>query len=261
MTKVKGEGVTSHSGTALANTSPQLGFLGMWASPPISGNQTIGGGAETLVVNVADSESNLASNFYVNRAHAYIWRPSTGALVGDLCTTATTPTGSPTEGTGSSATVTIFTVALSSVSALDGDIIVVELFSQFTQSAAAGYTDKIYYDGATENLVENSASTDHAAFVEFSQTITLATATPARLTNVTANVWYEDTSSKTARLTNETAVVWATSTVIPVAHITNMTAILWYEATNTSVRLSSLRAEVMTSSDDLTKRPRTFVST
>jgi len=283
VTAAAGSAMASMAGTTLANTSPQAGFMGMWGLPPLSGAQTIGGASETVTVNVADLQSNLAANFCVNRAHVYVWRPSTGTVVGDCCTYATAPSGgSPTEATSaSSIQVTSFVVDLASVSASDGDVIIVELWASFTQDTAAAYTASIYYEGSTEQTVENTVVSDHAAYVEFSQNLTFQSV-PARLTSELATTIYADTgATPTARLTAELATtIYADTGVIPAARLTGQLAYVIYEINTaaayvTSVqaeilsqessaplaRVTALQLEVISSNKDIKKRPRTFVST
>ena len=271
------------SAATLASTSAQAGFMGMWALSALSGAQTVGGTGETLTINIADRESNLNANFCINRAHVYVWRPSNNSKVGDCCSYSTTPSsGSPTEPTAADSTqVTSFVVDLSSVSASDGDVIIVELWASFTQSAATSYTVGLYYGGATEETVENTVVTDHAAFLEFSQTFTL-TSIDARLTSQSAKVVYsEPTTSPEARLTSQSiAAIYSEPVQSPEARLTRQSILVVYEVMSSIVRTTSLQAEVLatetpepmaqTSSiqlevlsynDDVTKRPRTFVVT
>jgi hypothetical protein len=203
---VAGELMTSLQASTLANTSAQAGFMGMWATAPLSGDQSVGGGAETLTINVADYESNLAANFCVNRVHAYVWRPSTGALVGDLCTYTTSPSGSPSEPSlAASIQVTTFSVALASVSALDGDVIIVELWANIAQDTAASYTVRLYYDGSTETAVENTVVSDHAAYFEFSQDL-IFKSPDARLLNQSLVAPYQPSADVEVALLNQSLV-------------------------------------------------------
>jgi hypothetical protein len=175
MDPVAGKAQTSIAGTSSASTSAQNGFIGMWVSRPLSGSQTVGGG--TLTINVADAESNTSANFFVNSANIYVWRPSTGAKVGTLTDAIGGGiTGSSTEATAASTEqVSTFTLSTSSVSALDGDVVVVELWASFTQAMATAYTCTTYYDGTTTNTTENATVSNHAAFVELAENLTFKT--------------------------------------------------------------------------------------
>jgi hypothetical protein len=249
---VKGLAQTSINAATAATVSAQFGFMGFWASPPLDSGQTIGGGAETLTINVADYESNLAANFCINRCHAYVWRPSTGAAVGDLCTTVTAPSGSPTEPTAAaSVQVTSFSVALSSVSANAGDIIIVELWAEFTQDAAGSYAANLYYDGSTETTVENTIVSDHAAFAEFSQAITFA-APEARLTQQSLAVFGESSITPEARLTQQSLVVFGESILpAPDVLLTGQSVIVWYVEPPPPIDLECSTTDQVTTAGDL----------
>jgi hypothetical protein len=164
-----GASVVNKTAETVATASSQAGFVGMWCSKPLLA-QTVGGAGQTLDVNVGDYSTNTLANFFVNRVHAYVWRPSTGANVGDLSTYATAPTGSPAEANANNIIMaTLFSVPLAAVAAQDGDVIIVELWAQITQSAASSYTVGIRYDGSEIGTVENDIVSNYAAFVEFSQ--------------------------------------------------------------------------------------------
>lgn len=163
-----GAAQASLAGTTLAQTAAQIGLLGMWVSPPLSGAQTVGGG--TMVLNAADQESNASANFWANSVNVYVWRPSTGAKVGTVLD-ATGSLGGTEGGTGE--TVTHITgIASSAVSASDGDVVVCELWGHHTQSMATAYTATVYFDGTTENTTENAAVSNHASFLELAETLT-----------------------------------------------------------------------------------------
>jgi len=246
-----------------ANTSLQKAFIGFWSTAPLSADQTIGGAGETISINVADNESDLNANFRVNRAHVYVWRPSTGALVGDCCTVATTITGSPAEPTATAQyQVTEFSVDLSAVSALTGDVVIVELWSFFTQSNGFSRNVRVMLDGTVESTGENTVVTDHAAFFEFSQTLTF-TNPETQLSHQSAVIFNTATVTPVAAVYNQSGAVFATSTSNPaVAAVSNQSMVVWYLGqTSSEAIISSLRAEVLTTEDDYTKRPRTFVVT
>ena len=223
-----GTAQATQSGATSATTSNQAGFMGFWATAPLDSNQTVGGGIETITVNIAESESNLSANFCINKCHAYVWRPSTGAVVGDLCTYASIVVGTPLEPTSaSSEQVTTFSVILASVSALTGDVIIVELWADFTQGSATSYTASLYYDGTTENTVENTVVSNHASFVEFSQNFTF-TAPGVSLTQNEAITIFESTADSQAFVTQTEAITIFESTAVSQAFITQMQAIVLY---------------------------------
>jgi hypothetical protein len=230
--------MTYLSASTSATTSPQSGFMGMWVSSPLSVAQTLGGGSETLTVNVADYESDLAANHCINRVHAYVWRPSTGIKVGDLCTYATSPSGSPEEpAAANSIQVTEFSVALGEVAADVGDVVIVELWSSITQFSSTSYTVRAYYGGAIENNIEGEVVIDHASYVEFSQTL-LFEPPEAQLLNQSVSPYFESSVTSEARLTNQSLVAHFESTVTSEARLVNQSATAYFDSTvQSEVRL------------------------
>jgi hypothetical protein len=235
-----------------ATVSNQAGFMGMWTTAPLDGDQTVGGASETLTVNVGDYESSANANFCINRVHAYVWRPSTGAIVGDLCTYATAPSsGSPAEPTAeSSIQVTTFVVDLASVSALSGDVLVVELWANLTQATASSYAVRAYYDGTVENTTENAVVTDHATFFEFSQNLVFSSP-EVRLTGHDATVFYESTLSPELRLTGHDATVFYESTLSPEVRLTGHSAIVWYVPPPPPIDLEGSATDEVSATGDL----------
>jgi hypothetical protein len=255
MDKALGSSMVNLQASTTATTSNQAGFMGMWTTAPLSGAQTVGGGAETLTVNVADYESSSNANFCINRVHAYVWRPSSGAVVDDLCTYATVPSGSPSEPSASSSIqVTTFSVPLSSVSADDGDVIIVEMWANITQAAASAYTVRLYYDGTSENAVENTVVSNHAAFVEFSQDLVF-TPPEAQLSNQSAVAWYETTNTPEAQLSNQSAVAWYETTNTPEAQLLNQSVVVWYVPNSTRLYRDDSGQLVISDNPDPTWTP------
>lgn len=160
---------SSMSGTSGANTNSQRAWLGTWVSPPLAA-QTISGRIDW---NVADSESNGAMNFWANNIVVAVWRPSTGALVGQVIYGYTTPTSAGSEGS-TSATVSkgYFSAVDNAVACQAGDVLVVQMVGGHTQSMSSAYTGSIFYNGTTENNTENASVTDHASYVLFDNTLT-----------------------------------------------------------------------------------------
>lgn len=175
MDKVRGSSQASRSGTSLAQTAAQNVFFGFFCSPPFDVAQNVGGGGQTIALNVANSESNTAMNLADLRCYVYVWRPSTGAVVGEV--RAINALGSDIEVTGDGqARVNQGTTATTStVAALAGDVLICEIWHRHTQADAVSRTGAIYYDGSTENTVNDSVVTDHAAFLNFgTDTLTFA---------------------------------------------------------------------------------------
>lgn len=178
--KMNGNIGAAQVSTALAisrDTVNREEFIRFFSSLPLRGAQTVGGGTATL--NVADSESNAAANFWIDSVNVYVWRPSTGALVGTVRDAVDLGGTEPTA--INSEQVTTFTFTTSAVSAADGDVIICEIWADFTQGMSATYTLTFYYDGTTETTVENTIVSNHAAFLELAETLTFQGKTTTRL--------------------------------------------------------------------------------
>jgi hypothetical protein len=168
----KGSAQVSHAGTSAASTATQSGLMGRFVSKPLSGAQTVGGG--TMILNVAENEGNLASNFWISALHVFVWRPSTNALVGTVRDSGGTSLGGTEPTSASSVQVTHITgITSSAVSAQTGDVIVVEVWARFTQSMGTAYASSFHFGGTTENTTENAVVSNHAAFIELAENLVL----------------------------------------------------------------------------------------
>lgn len=137
-----------------------------FCSAPIAA-QTIA--AQVITVSLARAESNLNSNFNAAVTTVVIWRPSNGSVVGrpteNLAVLEQTSAGTEEAGTAATASST-------SVTAQDGDIIVIEVGrSSNVQDMGTAYTNTIYYDGTTE-----ASATSCASFIQFATAIVMSTA-------------------------------------------------------------------------------------
>lgn len=165
------------AGTSLANTSVQNCYMGMFATGTFDVGQTVGGGGQTMTLNIANSESNLAMNLGANlQCNVYVWRPSTGTKVGTVCANLAM-TGDAEPGAANSVRVNNCTTASTTqVTAAAGDILVCEIWQVHTQGTAAAYSGSFYMDGGTENTTTNAVVTDHASYLGFSaDTLTFGT--------------------------------------------------------------------------------------
>jgi hypothetical protein len=108
------------------------------------------------------SESSLLHNQSITMI-IYAWRPGTGARVGaghsDLFTAE--PTVAATEQNFNSGQL-----ATADMTILDGDILVFDVYSEFSQGMASVYTDEFAYDGTTE-----TSTTTCASYVSTTQTL------------------------------------------------------------------------------------------
>ena len=140
--------------TAVANTTLQNWGHRRFVSRPLAA-QTFASTDGNWTFSYARSESNTNHNQQIV-LHAYPWRPSTGLRVstGLVNVTGTEPTAASTEQTES------LTAAWSatSVTILDGDILVFEVSTSFTQGMSTAYTDTFNYDGTTEASTTTCAS-------------------------------------------------------------------------------------------------------
>lgn len=162
-----GAGQATSSLSSAAQTSAQNGFQRFFCSKPLNGDQTIG--SSNFTINMAGGESNGQANFNRLGINIYIWRPSTGALVGTIFDSLDFSATEP----GSENVVTHKSLSPSaSVNALDGDVIIVEIFSATSgQGMSTSYTISIFYDGTTENTTEGASVSNHASFIEFAENI------------------------------------------------------------------------------------------
>lgn len=169
-----GLAMTNLQVTTLNSTAAQSNFMGFFCSPPLAGNQTVGGG--TMILNAAEQEANLASNWWINSLHIYVWRPSNGTLVGRVRDAANVSLGgSEPTATNSTQVSHVTGITSSAVSALDGDVVICEVWVRATQGMATGYSNRFYFDGTTENTTENAVVTNHASYIELTENLAFKT--------------------------------------------------------------------------------------
>ena len=168
MTRAAGTAQVSQVMTALT-VDPHLNFLRFWCSPPLASSQTVGGGSWT--VNVAVESANLNSNFILDGAVAYVWRPSTGAVVGYCIDTTSGLTGALEPTVAAQEQVQAYSFSTSGVSAAAGDVVVFELWINWNNSGATLRSGELYYDGATETATQNTVVSDHASFLNIAETL------------------------------------------------------------------------------------------
>ena len=161
--------------TTNAVTTAQNHFMGFFCSKPLQGDQTVGGG--TIILNGAEAESNTSANWWINSLNIYVWRPSTGVKVGTVrdAAGASLGGGEPTAA-NSIQTTHITGITSTAVSALDGDVVICEVWIRSTQGASMSYTGTFYYNGTTVTVTNNTVVTSHASFVELTENLTFKTA-------------------------------------------------------------------------------------
>lgn len=142
------------TGTAAANTTAQVLSLRRFVSRPLAA-RTFASSDGSWTFDFACFDSNTSHNQGI-QANIYAWRPGTGARVGTgaqqalivpILTSATTETHF-------SSTISWTT----SLTILDGDILVFEVSDSFTQSMSSAYTTSFSYNGTTEASITTCAS-------------------------------------------------------------------------------------------------------
>ena len=175
LSATKGSSQTSLAATSTATTAGQSGFYGFWCSPALDA-QTITGLDQGQVIDivVANAESNLAMNFGNWLPYVYVWRPSTGAKVGELLNVQFGGGLEPSSASSEQVATCQWTgVGGSNLTIQAGDVIIVEMWARLFQAMNTSYTGTLYYDGTTENATENAVVSNHAGYIQFSQTLAL----------------------------------------------------------------------------------------
>lgn len=159
---------TNITGTTLAQTAQQIGFFGFFCSPPFDVDQTVGTNGQTITLNIANQESSSSANAWADlRFNLYIWRPSTGAVVGSIQDQGTL-TGDAEPGAFNSERVNQGTRTGSTpIAALAGDVLICEVWERHTQATSIAYTCNFYFDGTTTNTTTNAVVSNHASFLDF----------------------------------------------------------------------------------------------
>jgi len=141
------------------STLGQIGLQQNWfrrfLSRPLAA-QTLPTGVWTIQGGASESSTN--SNVLPWGAVIKVWRPSTGMVVATLLDSPVLGTVEP----GTSETnISSATGSINGVGVNDGDILVVELWTQNTQGNTTVRTNTIFYDGTTE-----ASTSTNAAFLQ-----------------------------------------------------------------------------------------------
>jgi hypothetical protein len=154
-------------------TVAQYPYYGHFVAPPLAAAVTL---SSDVVLSFARSVADTALNFTAAAAEIYVWRPSTGSVVGvlrkaDRSRVGGAPTAASTE------QASYGTSTVDSVSAQPGDQIVVDWYGRQDNTSAASYSTTVYYDGATDTgTTDNATVSDFAAYVQFGETLSFAQA-------------------------------------------------------------------------------------
>jgi hypothetical protein len=164
---------TSGAGSTLSQTATQSMWIRTFCSDPIAA-QTIP--KQLYVFRCGASESNTNSTMGLGFT-LYVWRPSTGAVIGSNPLFDQGSFVSVTTTTEANYTVTAALSDTIAVTAADGDILVLEVWRRpGTQAMTASYTNTAFYDGTTE-----SSATTNAAYVNCPTAVTMLTAGAAQV--------------------------------------------------------------------------------
>ncbi len=177
--------VANLSQSSLASTAAQTARYGRFFSAPFAQDYvythpTTSGTA--IQYFMADYESNLSANHCVQQCYIYVWRPSTGAVVGVIQPVVVLAIGSKEPSATASIQSTLgsyFAGSAGTINILKGDILVFEPFATYTQAAATAYTVRFYYGGSTEITAENTVVSTPASKVVFSVDLPLEMPTGA----------------------------------------------------------------------------------
>ena len=190
----------SQTSLAIVNTaiSGNALYFTKFVSEALSGVSSITSGTNNWTYNFAAKESGANSNFPVNssgtaRMVIYVWRPSSQTKLGNIMdTNSTINTAEGTANTEVSHNVTGNGVTVSSVQ--DGDVICCEIWFANGQLSQPN-TDTFYFDGTTATTTDNTTVSNHASFIETTQTLTFAAAGGPVDCTVTGKTIYNKTTT------------------------------------------------------------------
>ena len=169
MDRLIGTSQTSLSFTA--TTDNTRNFMGFFSSPPFNRTQSVGGNLMEILA--ASSESDLGANFWINSLTVYIWRPSTGAKVGQLLDNSTgNSLGGIEPLTVNNAYPDYVTsIASARVNVAVGDVIICEIWNTTLSGSVSPSVCSFYFDGASETTNESTIVTSQASYIKFSETL------------------------------------------------------------------------------------------
>lgn len=162
-------GVTTGTGT-----SAKVSKFGRFFSAPFAEDYTYNhplNETDAIKYYMADWEDNLDANHCIQQCYVFVWRPSTGAVVGVIQPVVVLAPGSKEPSSASSIQSTLgsyFSGTPGSINILKGDILVFEPFSTYTKGASTSRSVRFYYGGATDITAENTVVATPASKVVFS---------------------------------------------------------------------------------------------
>lgn len=163
-TKGLGAGGVSHSFNSDATTSTRTNYLGRWTSQPLAA-QSIGAGTWNIALGLVESNISADSVFSICIYLANQGGSSIKATIYDSATDLATEWSASATSAGRTASV-----SGSAVSAVLGDVLVVEVFRNTAavgQGMATAYAQLIYFAGSTEPTNNATITTnDVASYLE-----------------------------------------------------------------------------------------------
>ena len=141
--------------TAVADTNPQTWGHRRWVSRPLAARGVFTAAEGFWTWSCAWTELNAAHNARPNLV-MYVWRPSTGARVGTQSVAIQLAEPGTTQ-TALNATA-LAQDGIDPQPVANGDILVFDVMSSFTQSMGVAYTDSGAYNGTTEASTTTCAS-------------------------------------------------------------------------------------------------------
>ena len=155
-------------------TTAKISRFGRFFSAPFAEDYTYNHpttSGDAIKYFLADWEDNLDANHCIQQCYVFVWRSSTGAVVGVIQPVQTLAPGAKEPSAASSIQSTLgsyFSGTPGSISILKGDILVFEPFSTYTKGATTARNVRFYYGGATDITAENTVVATPASKVVFS---------------------------------------------------------------------------------------------
>lgn len=168
MSSITGTTEVARSFSSSITVAAQALFCAFFCSDTFNVDQPVGGGNEVITLNIANRESSTSMNIGSDlRASVYVWRPSSGTVVGyvndgGVMTGCAEPTAALAKRVNQGSVTSTVTV-----SARAGDVLICEVWQLFVQSSAVNLSGAIFYDGPIQNTTVNASVSTHASFLSF----------------------------------------------------------------------------------------------
>jgi hypothetical protein len=177
MNSITGTSQVLRSVSGSATVAAQSLFCAFFCSDTFDADQPVGGGNQLVTLNIANRESSTSMDFGEDlRTSVYVWRPSTGSVVGYVHDGgAMTGNAEPSNSLAIRVNQGVVT-STATVMALAGDVLICEVWQQFVQASGVLGAGTIYWDGTIVNTTTNASVSSHASFLDLSaSTLTFGT--------------------------------------------------------------------------------------